>query len=351
VPEAFDVVIVPDFRPEAKADFEIRTLLFLASWTENAGLARDFPLHVACIGTPPESVRALAARAGASVTAHQPFDPERGWRTPNKLRGLEVRRKEKTVLLLDVDVIVLGDLAPLGDFGECIAATPAIGPRVSVAVWRRIYDRLGMEMPEKRIASVRGELDCPFTSRFSYPGRGADLLGMPPLYAGGAIYFPWGSGLPEFWAEHVRKIAGLFAPSDPSWRSIACSDQTGLSTAVQLLREQGVPFRPLPACYHATWLHLFRRAVPIREIRLFHAFRFARRTPSWAGCRNQVRTYRTLLALGMCKEAVRQDMVRLRLARAARDLPGAIADANAIGATIERLYARHVGPLLGGPPE
>ena len=36
--EAFDIVIVPDFREEQAPRFETRTLLFLASWLENATL-------------------------------------------------------------------------------------------------------------------------------------------------------------------------------------------------------------------------------------------------------------------------------------------------------------------------
>ncbi len=184
------------------------------------------------------------------------------------------------------------------------------------------------------------------TSRFLYAGRGPDFLRMPPYYAGGVLYSPAGCGLGEVWEEHVRKIAGIFTPRERWWRPLACSDQTGLSTAVQALRAKGVPFRPLPACCHSTWLHIFRCAVPAGDIRLFHAFRFLRRRPRLLGRTGSARTYRALLTLGMWKEAVRQDFVRLRFARIAHDLPHALADANTVGAAIERLYDRHVAPLL-----
>ena len=63
-----DVVTVPDFQGANPALFEARTLLFLGSWLENAGSAREWPLHLACIGEPPESVRRLAERCNAIVS-------------------------------------------------------------------------------------------------------------------------------------------------------------------------------------------------------------------------------------------------------------------------------------------
>src|ERR1051325_3921722 len=85
----FDVVIVPDFSGKRARAFEARTLLFLASWIEFAGRARGFPLHVACIGEPPASVRWLVDRCGALISVHEPVgDGLRG--SANKLRGLEV---------------------------------------------------------------------------------------------------------------------------------------------------------------------------------------------------------------------------------------------------------------------
>ncbi len=69
---AFDVVTVPDFAGANAHIFEARALFFLASWMERAGAAKEFPVHLACIGEPPESVRWLAERAGASITVHEP---------------------------------------------------------------------------------------------------------------------------------------------------------------------------------------------------------------------------------------------------------------------------------------
>ena len=75
---AFDVVIVPDFSGKAKTTFEARTLYFLASWLECAGKSREFPLHLACIGEPPESVRALAKQCDARISLHAPMGEDVG---------------------------------------------------------------------------------------------------------------------------------------------------------------------------------------------------------------------------------------------------------------------------------
>ncbi|MCG8604246.1 hypothetical protein MJD09_04500, partial [bacterium] len=67
---------MPDFRPAKREVFEARTLYFLAAWIENAGLAKDFPLHLACIGRPPSTVRHLGDRCNASITVHEPLSIE-----------------------------------------------------------------------------------------------------------------------------------------------------------------------------------------------------------------------------------------------------------------------------------
>lgn len=346
MPEACDVVVVPDFRPDAAADFELRTLLFLASWTENAGAAREWPVHLACIGDPPESVRRLASRCGASITVHPPLCIEPGMPNTNKLRGLEVRGKKRSVLLLDVDVLVLGDPSAIGDLGPCIAAAPALGPRFPWEVWEKIYGGLGMEPPRERIAGARGRLDCPARSRRAYPGFARSLSSMAPYYGGGVLLLPRSCDMRSLWEDHTRRISTLFSRDDP-WRLPAVwSDQTGFSTAVRTLRNDGVPFRELPDPLHATWLHVFRRRVPLGEIRLFHAFRLGAGRPRGTTPAKRVRDYRSLLAAGMAVEAWRQDVARLRLGRPLRDLPGALADSNAIGAAIERLFERHVAPIL-----
>ena len=149
----FDVVIVLDFAGKNACLFEIRTLFFLSFWIENAGQVRSFPLHIACIGEPPPSVRWLAAQCNALITIHQPIKAGSG-QTMNKLRGLEITGLTDYMLLLDVDVLLLADPSGLVEIRDCIAAAPAIRPRVPERHWHRIYSALELELPTERIAST-----------------------------------------------------------------------------------------------------------------------------------------------------------------------------------------------------
>src|SRR4051812_1748261 len=127
-----DVVIVPDFRGNSARIFEIRTLLFLGSWLEHTGGSRDWPVHVACIGKPPDSVVELARRCGARITQHDNLSTPRS-RTLNKLRGLEITPRTEHLFLLDVDIIIQNDLSPLLDLRGSIAALPEYKNRLRPA--------------------------------------------------------------------------------------------------------------------------------------------------------------------------------------------------------------------------
>ena|SRR5258708_15894068 len=89
MPAPFEIESVPDFSGPHPAVFEARSLLFLAAFCEYGGAARHFPLHLACIGEPPKTVRWLAERSGATLHAYPPkTDGPRGM--ANKMRGLEL---------------------------------------------------------------------------------------------------------------------------------------------------------------------------------------------------------------------------------------------------------------------
>lgn len=136
--KAFDVVVVPDFLGPLALRFEVQTVFFLASWMENAGRARAFPLHVASVGEPPRSVRRMAELCGASLSVHAPMGIERRG-VANKLRAFEVRRQTDRALFLDTDVLVLSDISPLGELGDCISAAPDNRPLVPERYWKTIY--------------------------------------------------------------------------------------------------------------------------------------------------------------------------------------------------------------------
>ncbi len=271
MPRAFDVVVVSDFSGPKVLTFEVQTSFFLASWLENAGQARDFPLHLVCIGEPPQSVRRLAARCNASVTIHQPLSlDQRGM--SNKLRGLEVRQQTDRVLLLDADILVLSDISSLSDLGYCISAAPDNRPRVPERYWKAIYPALGMQAPTERIASGSGEVGLTRLGKMHYSSQESEFLAMFPYYNTGVLFLPWDCGLREIWEDHIRRIKALFSEQDEAWKSVGESNQAGFATALQQLRGGGLPFKRLPSCFNANFVHIFSRTLSLGEMKLFHAF-------------------------------------------------------------------------------
>jgi hypothetical protein len=339
----FDVVIVPDFRPGRAHVFEAQTLFFLASWLEHAGRARDFPLHLACIGEAPASVRVLAERCGASLTFHDPVRiGDRG--TPNKLRGLEVRGRTDRVLLLDTDVCVLSDPSELGamDFGVVVA--PAAMPRPE-RCWQQIYQALSMTPPRERIACLSAELGRPLEAGATsyHPERLAELDAMLPYYNGGIVFLPWDSGLRPLWEEHLRTIAASFSGGDPAWRHLMDENQAGLATAIEVLKRRGVAVLRLSHALHATPLHLFQNALRVSDIKLFHAFRFCSKvSPAVDDLARQPRRYRNYL---------------LKLMRNSQGDHGVAPDSGAgpspaaerlaeLETALQTIYERHLAPLM-----
>ncbi|MBI4531755.1 MAG: hypothetical protein HY709_09530 [Candidatus Latescibacteria bacterium] len=377
---AFDVVVVPDFSGEKASTFEARTLFFLASWIENAGRARRCPLHVACIGEPPPSVRRLAARSNASITVHPPLGAEKRG-TANKLRGLEVEGREDRVLLLDADVLVLSDLSDLAEMGYGIAASQSVIPRVPERCWRKIYPALGMELPTERIASVAGELGYRTLGELgyqvlrtpTYAEQNAELkplresshptVGWTPTYAeqnaelnamflyynAGVVFVPWGCGLRPLWEEHIRRIAGLFDERDEAWKAVAYGDQAGFATAVEFLKRRGVPFKRLPNAFHANWLHLSRRILPVRGIKLFHAFGIfgGIMTLDADGLSRALHHYRRNLVRGIRDEWSLRGGRRFHVVSVVRRLLPSLIAAYTLGNMLSRLYERHVAAALG----
>lgn len=267
---SLDVVAVPDFLGEQARVFEARTLLFLASWIENAGGASDLSLHLACIGEPPASVRWLARRCDADVSVHEPLDADRG-RYSNKLRGLEVRGRGDRVLLVDTDVVVVSDPGGLAEMGQCIAASPVYKPWLPKRYWRTIYPLLDMEPPKERIASALGELLREGADEGLSPGQSARLLSMFPYYNGGVLLLPWDCGLRPLWEDHIRKIAAGFHERDKHWRFLGAGDEVGLATAIELLKRHGVAFKRLPDDHHACWHHVWAGVLRWSDVKLFHA--------------------------------------------------------------------------------
>ncbi len=267
----FDVITVPDFSTGSKSVFEARTLVFLATWLEHAGLSRQFPLHLACIGAPPSRIRHLAERCHASVTVHEPLALRRNHHVGNKFRGLEVEPRTDRFLLLDVDVAILSDLAPLSRLGDCVAACPDDAPNLTLADWRRIYDGLGLPLPAMITPLVR-ELDLPRRPRrmMGYEAGDGQLDAMIPYYNGGVVFAPWACGLRSLWERNIVRVADLFDETAGFRKWIHASDQAALAVSLAMLQRDGWTVERLPDIYNARWQHLYAGRPRLDEIAVLH---------------------------------------------------------------------------------
>lgn len=318
----FDVVVVPDFEGPRARTFEAQTLLFLGSWLENAGVAGIQPLHVACIGAPPPSVRALARRAGAAVTIHEPVRANQG-RNANKLRGLEIGGGTPFGLLLDADIVVLGDPSELVRLGPVVAVALAKRLRIPETDWARMFTACGLPPPAP---------------------AGADLLGRQhhPYYNSGVVYLPWGCGLREAWEQDLRTIAELFRDAEPVMRRMSRRDQFGLAVALERLRHRGTPVVLLPKGFNVVWHHLRQGLVTRDEIRLFHATNLFRGGSGRERPRRQLRRWR-IHSLWISVRKTREPRVaNWRVREPARWLR----DVYSTGLRIQRIWDRQVEPML-----
>lgn len=345
----FDVVVVPDFSGQSAAVFEARTLFFLASWIEYSN-APDFPLHLACIGEPPRSVQKLAAQCNAQITVHAPLGIERRG-TSNKLRGLEVRGKTARVLLLDADVLFLGNIRSLCDLGKGLAVSPENNPRVPQRYWEKIYPALGMEMPTERIPSVKWELGLPrLVGRKYAPQFQANMESMLPYYNSGIILAPWDCGLRTLWEENLKRIAAMFEDAerlnDEGWQSARRSDQAGLAVSVEQLKRRGLEVQRLPNAFHAHALHLYRRTIPLSEAKLFHAFRMFTDLTSCDKLLEGIEDYHRDLRRTIYGECFRHDRTTNSLSAAVRYLVPSLRECNQLTTRLKYLYLKYVRETL-----
>ena len=266
----FDVITVPDFSANA-AVFEARTLVFLASWLENAGAAREFPLHLACIGKPPASVRRLAARCGGRITVHEPLQLRRDHHVGNKFRGLEIEPETDRFLLLDVDVAILSDPSRLADFGTCVAACPDDAPNVAAADWQKIYAAFGRPLPPT-IPPLMCELDLPRYPRrmMGFEAEDGQVEAMLPYYNGGVVFAPWACNLRQRWESNILRIAALYEERLEPRKWIHKSDQAALAVTIDGLVAEGWAFRRLPDAFNARWQHLYAGQPDRHDIVVMH---------------------------------------------------------------------------------
>lgn len=292
---AFDVALAADFSspgpPAIRA--EVRALFFLASWIENVpGRVRDAcPLHLACVGAAvPESVAALAARAGARVSAHEPWliPTVVGKRPLHRLRALETGPfATGRVLLLDAGELVAAEpftrLAALP--GDVIASSPADRPPLPGAVWPSLYRAVGLEPPAARMRSLRAELELsPRDGAPDFEGQGAEAAAMFPCYDPGVLLLPLraAAALRELWPDHLARVAAALV-GDPALpeaqrRKLAGKPYLSLATAHAALLATGAAagWRRLPRGCDARLSHFQGGAMRSTDVRLLDAMPFFR---------------------------------------------------------------------------
>ncbi len=195
----------------------------------------------------------------------------------NKLRGLEGTEPGVRRLLLDADVLILGDFGHLAGIDADFAAATAGKPQVPQALWERLYAGLGMPLPVERIASLRSRLGLGLQNvSYQYEGQQAEAEAMLPYYNSGVLVVRGDNGLRDRWEDHLRRILQL-ATADPEMtplHALIYGDQVGLATALQSLRAEGRTFSFLPDVCHVRLAHLRAGAVRWREIQMFHATGF-----------------------------------------------------------------------------
>jgi len=346
---AFDIATVADFSGKARYRFEALALTFLASWVEfGAPMRGVLPLHLACIGEPPESVRRLAERAGAIVSVHEPLLLD-GKPLTNKLRGFEVKAQHDRLLLVDTDVIFLGDMRPLGELPNGVAAAPADACKVPQRLWPRIYLGLGLDEPPHRIDMLGGELDLPPRPprKLHFPEQDHELRNAYPYYNGGVVFAPVDCDLGTLWYQTVDRIAALFDPSEPI-KGVHKSDQAGLAVSIQILRERGVPFHRLPDRFHARRRFFYAPDMDYDAFRLLHITGLHTKIDSadiagaWRGeMRWLDRAYRRLFAMFRAG-----DVMRGRPLAGIRGYRRAARCRRRMFRTLDLLFERHICPVL-----
>lgn len=345
----FDTVCVPDFEnPAASLSFEWRTLFFLASWIEHAGAARAFPVHLACIGKPPRSVRRLAEQCGAEITVHRVLDAVPAARICNKLRGFEITPHTDRGLLIDADTMFLRDPSELATGPAAVAAAPASFPNLPERYWKRIYPAVGLRLPEERMRSLVSEFDVP-TVKPEVPERNHEIHRMVPYYNGGVLFFPWRSELCRHWHDDMVTISQLFDEKDPLWYQVAGNDQTGLATSLARLEQLGEEVERLPDVFNSRFVHWSSSAYQVDQTVIFHAIGFLRGVRQGDDLRHHVFAYRNACFQRFLRIEIDRFRASQKASRAARFVTGIARSwsrARRLSRVVERLYARHVEGAL-----
>jgi hypothetical protein len=270
-----DVVTVPDFSGPAASLFEVRTLLFLGSWLDHAGEARDWPLHLACVGEPPPRVRALAERAGAHISLHAALENGR-IPTYNKLLGFDIGPRTERLLLVDTDVLFLGDPSALDRLDDRLSLIPAGSHRIPPEMWQRGCAALGRQVPTKRILCQRGELADRIPVRAVHGPKHRER--MIPYYNSGVLMIPWrdADAFRKHWLDVALRLVEHFPPEVPEHQKISKEDQYGMALVVDDWERERGEIQRLPPPLHSGWLQVMAGVLRADEVAVYHAVHFLR---------------------------------------------------------------------------
>ncbi|MCG8605449.1 hypothetical protein MJD09_10680, partial [bacterium] len=268
----------------------------------------------------------------------------------NKLRGLEIDIQTDRLLLLDVDVLVLSDPSGLSSLDTGIAAAPANAPKVPWHYWKRIYSELEIEPPTERIASLSGELGGrPLGNKAKESERITEMSIMPPYYNSGVLFLPRDCDLRILWEKYTSKIAELFEDGDSNSRSVRQSDQAGLAIAFEFLKRRGMVVKHLPHVFHANPLHLYQNALPLNDIKLFHAFRFCNKvTDSTETIQQAPQKFRRRLIKKMQSDWCRVDDGQTQVVPSVGRFSEVAENIIRLEARLHGLYERHIMPCCNG---
>jgi hypothetical protein len=329
-------------------------MIFLASWIENAGAAGKFPLHLACIGNPPNEVRMLAERAGARISHHDPIRIRSDHHVGNKLRGLEVDRSTNNVLLLDVDVMVLSDPSVLASEVDYVAVALEDTPKISNARWNKIHRELALPPTLQRIPSLHAELDLP---RYPYrwQGRGvprADILSMTPYYNGGVVFAPWNCRLRELWERNIRRVAAVFPEGPRRIRSIHHSDQAGLAVSLRMLEAEGWNVRRLDDRFNTRWRCLYGSELGVEDYVFCHLTTFlhaySKPLTTADAYVEAIRHYFEHRILKKARRLRLGDQLRCRFADAERRYERSKCRCSQLQMRLTALCRKYIAPVLAG---
>lgn len=192
------------------------------------GSLADAPF-VACFvdGAEPAYVERLAA-LDVEVKVVPRFDP----RSPhsNKLRMLELAATHEfdTLIALDTDTLVVGDLTPYVS-PDAVAAKPENDDPLGVEGWRRLHGALGIAEPSRSMVMTT-------TGAVTYPYVNTGVVMVPHHRCGELL---------EAWSKRVHQLLDLSGDRpdvlDPG--QLTWTDQLAMALTIHA---DGVPIAPLP---------------------------------------------------------------------------------------------------------